>query len=197
MKISKLLSPDLIKTELETHISDDILEIIKPELRVERIKELLIREFVDLLNLSGKVQSENKLYLDLLNRERKASTAIGEGIAIPHVRTMHVREFLMGFAKSTSGYEYDSPDGGKTHLFFMMVSPEFSAEGPNLHLLPAGAGGVEHVSHLFAHWVDPFAVLAVGGLWVWMFLGELKKRPLLAIGDPYLREALQSGGGGH
>jgi hypothetical protein len=80
--------------------------------------------------------------------------------------------------------------------FFMMVSPEFSATGPNLHLLPVDAG-VEHVSHLFAHWVDPFAVLAVGGLWVWMFLGELKKRPLLAIGDPYLREALQSGGGGH
>jgi hypothetical protein len=81
--------------------------------------------------------------------------------------------------------------------FFMMISPEFSAEGPNLHLLPAGAGGGEHVSHLFAHWVDPFAVLAIGGLWTWMFLSELKKRPLLAVGDPYLREALQSGGGGH
>jgi hypothetical protein len=80
--------------------------------------------------------------------------------------------------------------------FFMMISPEFSAEGPNLHLLPAGSGG-EHVSHLFAHWVDPFAVLAIGGLWTWMFLSELKKRPLLAVGDPYLREALQSGGGGH
>ncbi|MCI0531184.1 MAG: PTS sugar transporter subunit IIA [candidate division Zixibacteria bacterium] len=131
MKISKLLSPELIKTELETQISDDILEIIKSDLRVERIKELLIREFVDVLNLSGKVQSENKLYLDLLNRERKASTAIGEGIAIPHVRTMHVREFLMGFAKSTSGYEYDSPDGGKTNLFFIMVSPGYD---DNLYL---------------------------------------------------------------
>ena len=76
--------------------------------------------------------------------------------------------------------------------FFMMVSPEFSASGPNLHLIEG-----EPVSRLFIHWVDPFAVLAIGGLWVWMFMGELKKRPMLAIGDPYLQQALQSGGGGH
>jgi hypothetical protein len=76
--------------------------------------------------------------------------------------------------------------------FFMMVSPEFSASGPNLHLLEG-----EAVSRLFVHWVDLFAVLAVGGLWVWMFMGELKKRPLLALSDPYLKQALESGGGGH
>jgi hypothetical protein len=28
-----------------------------------------------------------------------------------------------------------------------------------------------------------------------MFLGELRRRPLLAAGDPYLREALETGGG--
>lgn len=76
--------------------------------------------------------------------------------------------------------------------FFMMVSPEFASTGQNLHLL---AG--ERASHLFVHWVDLFAILAIGGLWTWMFMGELKKRPLLAVGDPYLRESLQSGGGGH
>ena len=76
--------------------------------------------------------------------------------------------------------------------FFMMVSPEFAASGPNLHLIEG-----EHVSHLFIHWVDPFAVMAVGGLWVWMFMGELKKRPLIASGDPYLLAALARGEGGH
>ena len=39
------------------------------------------------------------------------------------------------------------------------------------------------------------APLAIGGLWLWMFLTELRQRPLLATGDPYLREALETGGG--
>ena len=73
---------------------------------------------------------------------------------------------------------------------FMLVSPEFDASGSNLHLL---AG--EHASHFFVHWLDVAAPLAIGGLWLWMFCTELRQRPLLATGDPYLREALQSGGG--
>ena len=73
---------------------------------------------------------------------------------------------------------------------YMLVSPEFAAEGQNLHLLPG-----EHVSQLFVHWLDVAAPLAIGGLWVWMFFTELRQRPLFAAGDPYLRESLQSGGG--
>jgi hypothetical protein len=75
---------------------------------------------------------------------------------------------------------------------YMMVTPEFASTGQNLHLLEG-----EPISRLFVHWVDIGAVLTIGGLGVWMFLGELKKRPLLAVGDPYLRQALESGGGGH
>lgn len=73
---------------------------------------------------------------------------------------------------------------------FMLVSPEFATSGQNLHLLEG-----EPVSQLFVHWTDLAAPLAIGGLWLWLFLGELKKRPLLAVGDPYLRHALESGGG--
>lgn len=74
---------------------------------------------------------------------------------------------------------------------YMMVSPEFDASGGgNLHLL---AG--EHASHFFVHWLDLAAPLAIGGLWLWMFFTELRQRPLLATGDPYLREALEAGGG--
>jgi hypothetical protein len=76
---------------------------------------------------------------------------------------------------------------------FMLISPEFdAASGSNLHLLEG-----EHVSHFFIHWLDVAAPLAIGGLWVWMFLTQLRARPLLAVGDPYLRESLASGGGHH
>jgi hypothetical protein len=73
---------------------------------------------------------------------------------------------------------------------FMLVSPEFDEMGRNLHLIPG-----EHVSHFFVHWMDLAAPLAIGGLWLWMFFTQLQQRPLLATGDPYLRQALESGGG--
>lgn len=73
---------------------------------------------------------------------------------------------------------------------FMLVSPEFASTGGNLHLLEG-----EQVSHIFFHWLDLAAPLAIGGLWLWMFFGQLAQRPLLAAGDPYLRHALESGGG--
>jgi hypothetical protein len=72
----------------------------------------------------------------------------------------------------------------------MLVSPEFAATGQNLHF-----GGEEAESYFFLHWLDLAAPLAVGGLWLWMFFTQLAKRPLLAIGDPYLYESLQQGGG--
>ncbi len=73
---------------------------------------------------------------------------------------------------------------------FMMVSPEFSAAGTNLHF-EAG----EHAGHFFLHWLDLAAPLAIGGLWLWAFFTQLTQRPLLAVGDPYLRESLESSGG--
>lgn len=44
------------------------------------------------------------------------------------------------------------------------------------------------------HWLDAATPLAIGGLWMWAFLGQLKQRPLLPVGDPMLEEALHSGG---
>ena len=73
---------------------------------------------------------------------------------------------------------------------FMLVTPEFGSDGGNLHMLSG-----EHASHFFVSWLDIAAPLAIGGLWVWMFAGQLLQRPMLAFRDPYLRESLQSSGG--
>jgi hypothetical protein len=74
---------------------------------------------------------------------------------------------------------------------FMLVSPEFLSSGENWHI----AHGGEHESSLFIHWADLAAPLAIGGLWMWMFFTQLAKRPLMPLGDPYLYESLQQGGG--
>jgi hypothetical protein len=49
-------------------------------------------------------------------------------------------------------------------------------------LRPASAAAV-HV-----HWLDLAAPLAIGGLWVWVFVGQLAARPLLPLRDPALAE---------
>jgi hypothetical protein len=44
---------------------------------------------------------------------------------------------------------------------------------------------------LAVHWLDVAAALGLGGLWVAGFAWQLKGRPLLPLGDPELREALE------
>ena len=72
---------------------------------------------------------------------------------------------------------------------FMLVSPEFNAQGMNKWMAP------DHTSMFFVHWMDLAAPVAIGGIWMWMFFTQLRQRPLLPIGDPYLASALESTGG--
>jgi hypothetical protein len=73
---------------------------------------------------------------------------------------------------------------------FMYVTPEFSAGGANRWFV---AG--EHGSVFFVSWLDIVTPIAIGGLWFWMFFTQLRRRPLLPIGDPYRPAALESSGG--
>lgn len=45
------------------------------------------------------------------------------------------------------------------------------------------------------HWLDFVAPIAVGGLWLWWFFGELKKRPLIPLQDPFVENAIKHGQG--
>jgi MFS family permease len=56
-----------------------------------------------------------------------------------------------------------------------------------------GMGGKEMPFHL--NWMDFAAPIAVGGIWLWWFFGELMKRPLIPINDPYLENAIAHGKG--
>ncbi len=47
-------------------------------------------------------------------------------------------------------------------------------------------------SKLTFHWLDLMAPVGIGGIWVWLYLRELAKRPLLPLHDPYLPEAIEA-----
>lgn len=125
MNISRYVRPELIKLELESRFEppDDDDGYSKKQLY--SMKETIIAELVDVLEQSGKVSNANKLRNDLFNREKKASTAIGKQIAVPHVRTMQAREFVMAIGRHSDGYEFDAPDGLPVKLFFCMAAPPY------------------------------------------------------------------------
>ena len=126
MKISWFLTPELIKLEMGSRLELDPETELSPPRKILLLKEAIIHELVELLDKSGKVRNKNKLFLDLFNREKKASTGIGNGIAIPHVRTLQVKELVMGFARSPKGYDFDCMDGQPAHLFFVMAAPPYA-----------------------------------------------------------------------
>lgn len=68
----------------------------------------------------------------LLEREQLGTTAMGDGIAIPHARIETLDRLLVGFGRSREGVDFDSVDGQPTHLFFLLVAP--GKEG-SAHLL--------------------------------------------------------------
>jgi hypothetical protein len=57
--------------------------------------------------------------------------------------------------------------------------------GPELHPAKEGVGTPFTVSIL-----DIVMWFAIGGIWLWWWAGELKKRPLLPLRDPFLEDAL-------
>jgi PTS system nitrogen regulatory IIA component len=62
----------------------------------------------------------------LEERELLASTAIGDGIAIPHGKLDTVEQLVGTLGRSVAGLEFDSIDGKPTHLVFMLVAPSSS-----------------------------------------------------------------------
>lgn len=70
----------------------------------------------------------------LIEREALASTAIGEGVAIPHGKLGAVGEIVACLGRATAGVDFDSMDGHPTFLFFVLVAPE-SSTGAHLKAL--------------------------------------------------------------
>ncbi|NJM52454.1 MAG: hypothetical protein HC846_03095 [Blastocatellia bacterium] len=64
------------------------------------------------------------------------------------------------------------------------------------HIGPQPFVGHVHEYNAFnPSWLDFAAPIAVGGLWLWWFFGELKKRPLLPPKDPFVENAIKHGQG--
>jgi PTS system nitrogen regulatory IIA component len=97
-------------------------------------KSEVLRSAVDLMPLPDKVDRQFLLQV-LLARESLGSTAIGNGIALPHVRNpvvMHVGRPMVTLCFLEKPIEFGALDGQPVHTLFTMLSPTVRA---HLHML--------------------------------------------------------------
>ena len=99
-------------------------------------KEGAIEELVGLLVNAGVIDKKNKTkFVEvLMAREALGSTAIGQGIAIPHGKSENVSTLVAALGISKNGIDFDSLDGEPAHIFFLLLAPIDSA-GPHLKAL--------------------------------------------------------------
>jgi PTS system nitrogen regulatory IIA component len=92
-----------------------------------RSKAEVIEELADVVAAGHPEIDRLRLIGALEDRERLNSTALGEGVAIPHGKLASVKRVLAAFGRSPAGVDFASLDGKPTHLFFLLVAPEDSA----------------------------------------------------------------------
>ena len=106
MKIRDLLSPESIVINAPAKTKDDAIS-------------MLIDKHEEAGNLSDK-----QVYMEgILKRESESTTAIGEGIAIPHCKSDAVKTPGLAAMTVPDGIDYGAPDGQPSNLVFMIAAP--------------------------------------------------------------------------
>lgn len=114
MKVHSLLAQDMVIPELESTTRDDVL-----------------KEMGAFLKKRNKIAKDKDLYEKLLQREELGSTAIGDGVAIPHCKMKGMKNPVVMLAISKKGLDFHSLDGKPSYVFFLVVS---SPENPSVNL---------------------------------------------------------------
>jgi PTS system fructose-specific IIA component/PTS system nitrogen regulatory IIA component len=88
-------------------------------------KEGVIREMVQALLAANKIpQGEYESIVNaIMKREELGSTGIGRGVAVPHTKHPSIERLVGTVAVSPEGVDFDSLDGERVHLFFLLISP--------------------------------------------------------------------------
>jgi mannitol/fructose-specific phosphotransferase system IIA component (Ntr-type) len=78
-----------------------------------------------------KIAKEKDIYEKLVQREDLGTTAVGDGVAIPHCKVAGLKSPILMLALSKTGVPFSSLDGKPSQAFFLVAS---SPENPGLNL---------------------------------------------------------------
>ncbi len=116
MKFADFISTKSIRAELQAITKDEA-----------------IRELVQNLLDAGEIDADqyDDIVASIMKREELGSTGIGRGVAVPHTKHTSVDKLVGTVGVSEEGVDFDSLDGERVHLFFLLISPP---EHPGDHL---------------------------------------------------------------
>ncbi|MEX2138377.1 MAG: PTS sugar transporter subunit IIA [Pirellulales bacterium] len=108
MKFADFVSVDAIRADLQSDT-----------------KESVVREMADALLEAGKISAGelDSIVKAIMKREELGSTGIGRGVAVPHTKHTSVDRLIGTVAISREGVDFESLDGEKVQLFFLLISP--------------------------------------------------------------------------
>lgn len=96
-----------------------------------KTKDETIRKMADLMENGDKLSDKEEYIKGLLKREEESTTAVGEGIAIPHYKGNAVKKAGLAAMVVKDGADFNSADGEPVHLIFAIAAPDTKE---NIHL---------------------------------------------------------------
>ncbi len=104
---------------------------LKSTEKLDAIRELA-KELCKALSISRK---QKAFVEEIMKREEAASTFIGQGIAIPHLRADIKGDFAMAVGRSVSGVKYDAARGALAHIIVLVITSEHADNTAHIQLL--------------------------------------------------------------
>lgn len=109
------------EVRLASVFSLDCIETIPSGTMKDAVVEQLLRSLANARLLAP--QQVPDLATAMMDRERAGSTALGKGLAMPHLRTKAVSRFVGAVGLAPDGINFQSIDGAPTKLVFLVLGP--------------------------------------------------------------------------
>ncbi len=115
---------------MEELASQARLDLIFPDLPGPD-RDAVLRAIAERFAAAGVVESAEKLYRKLLEREELGSTCVLPGVAIPHCKVEGIDEVVLSVGICREGAEFGTPEEDPVKIFFTVISP---SNKPAAHL---------------------------------------------------------------
>ena len=104
-------------------------EAIIPELQAQD-RDGVIKELVNALDKNGQLGKGNadKITRAVIKRENEASTGMGKGIAVPHVKHKAIKKIVAAVGQSSKGVDFSALDKQPVYSVILLISPEGDPE---------------------------------------------------------------------
>jgi mannitol/fructose-specific phosphotransferase system IIA component (Ntr-type) len=108
MKLAQMLDPSVVEVPVESFTREEV-----------------IAELVELLVRADEVDDREGVLDALYERERKGSTGIGNGVAVPHARHRSIDGAVLAVGIAPDGIEFEAVDDEPVYLVFLLLgSPD-------------------------------------------------------------------------